>query len=66
MKQLGKQRVANLFVHLRKIAQYPLLVRNHFSEAKVQRMAATAYTRSTAVIAFISGLPSMLCQLLTV
>lgn len=47
MKQLGKSGISNKFVHLRKIAQHPLLVRNLFSDSKVQRMASIAYTRST-------------------
>lgn len=61
LKQLGKQRIANVFVHLRKIAQHPLLVRDHYSEAQVQRIAATAYKRSAPIELFVgfSGLSSL-------
>ena len=45
LKQLGKQRVSNLFTHLRKIAQHPLLVRNLFTDAQVQRLVMIAYNR---------------------
>ncbi len=45
MKQLGKQRVNNLFTHLRKIAQHPLLVRKLFTDAQVQRLVTIAHQR---------------------
>ena len=45
VKQLGKQRINNMFTHLRKIAQHPLLVRNLYSDAQLQRLAATAHKR---------------------
>lgn len=45
VKQLGKQRVNNLFTHLRKIAQHPLLVRNLYTEAQVERLVTVAHRR---------------------
>ncbi|KAL3132188.1 hypothetical protein ABBQ32_008788 [Trebouxia sp. C0010 RCD-2024] len=45
VKQLGKQRVNNLFTHLRKIAQHPLLVRNLYTEAQVERLVTIAHRR---------------------
>ena len=45
VKQLGKQRVNNLFTHLRKIAQHPLLVRNLYTEAQVGRLVTIAHQR---------------------
>ncbi|KAA6428197.1 MAG: SNF2 family DNA-dependent ATPase [Trebouxia sp. A1-2] len=45
VKQLGKQQVDSLFTHLRKIAQHPLLVRNLFSDAQVQRLVSLAHQR---------------------
>lgn len=45
VKQLGKQRVNNLFTHLRKIAQHPLLVRNLYTEAQVERLVTIAHQR---------------------
>ena len=45
VKQLGKQRINNLFSHLRKIAQHPLLVRNLFTEAQVERLVTIAHQR---------------------
>lgn len=47
VKQLGKSGISNKFVHLRKIAQHPLLVRNLYSDSKVQRLATVAYNRLT-------------------
>ena len=45
VKQLGKQRINNLFTHLRKIAQHPLLVRSLYSDDQLQCLAATAHKR---------------------
>ena len=47
VKQLGKSGISNKFVHLRKIAQHPLLVRNLYSDSRVQRLATVAYNRLT-------------------
>ena len=49
LKQLGKQRVNNLFTHLRKIAQHPLLVRNLFTDAKVQHLVRIAHHRQVSL-----------------
>ncbi|BDA41342.1 probable SWI/SNF-related matrix-associated actin-dependent regulator [Coccomyxa sp. Obi] len=45
VRKLGKQKVANLFTHLRKIAQHPLLVRRLFSDEAVAKMASLAHAR---------------------
>ncbi|CAL8461937.1 g1468 [Coccomyxa elongata] len=45
VRKLGKQKVANLFTHLRKIAQHPLLVRRLFSDEAVAEMASLAHAR---------------------
>jgi hypothetical protein len=45
VRKLGKQKVANIFTHLRKIAQHPLLVRRLYDDAKVAKMAALAHSR---------------------
>lgn len=45
VRKLGKQKVANLFTHLRKIAQHPLLVRRLFSDEAVAQMASLAHAR---------------------
>jgi hypothetical protein len=36
VSKLGSQRINNIFTHLRKICQHPLLVRHHFSDTKVR------------------------------
>ncbi|GAX85084.1 hypothetical protein CEUSTIGMA_g12504.t1 [Chlamydomonas eustigma] len=40
--KLGSQRVNNIFTHLRKVAQHPLLVRNIYTDAQVDKMADIA------------------------
>ena len=50
VKQLGKQRVNNLFTHLRKIAQHPLLVRNLFTDAQVQHLVRIAHHRQVLLL----------------
>ena len=45
VKQLGKQRVNNVFTHLRKIAQHPLLVRNLYTDAQVERLVTISHQR---------------------
>lgn len=45
VKQLGKQRVNNLFTYLRKIAQHPLLVRNLYTDSQVERLVTIAHQR---------------------
>lgn len=35
ISKLGSQRINNIFTHLRKICQHPLLVRHHFTDDKV-------------------------------
>ena len=45
MRKLGKARAANMFAHLRKVAQHPLLVRQLFSEKQVAAIAKLAYGR---------------------
>lgn len=42
VKKLGSQRINNIFTHLRKIAQHPLLVRHMYDDDKVSAMAAVA------------------------
>jgi len=37
--KLGSQRINNIFTHLRKLCQHPLLVRQHFSDEIVAEMA---------------------------
>ena len=46
VRRLGKAQVANVFTHLRKIAQHPLLVRCLFGDARVAEMARLAHARS--------------------
>ena len=46
MRKLGKARAANMFAHLRKVAQHPLLVRQLFSDKQVAAIAKLAYGRS--------------------
>lgn len=36
VSKLGSQRINNIFTHLRKICQHPLLVRHHFTDTKVR------------------------------
>jgi hypothetical protein len=36
VSKLGSQRINNIFTHLRKICQHPLLVRHHFTDQKVR------------------------------
>jgi hypothetical protein len=36
VSKLGSQRINNIFTHLRKICQHPLLVRHHFTDKKVR------------------------------
>ncbi len=45
VRKLGKQKVANMFTHLRKIAQHPLLVRRLFNDEAVAKMASLAHAR---------------------
>lgn len=45
VRKLGKAKVANMFAHMRKIAQHPLLVRSHFSDKQVVAIAKLAYAR---------------------
>ncbi|KAI8475302.1 MAG: P-loop containing nucleoside triphosphate hydrolase protein [Monoraphidium minutum] len=42
LSKLGSSRINNIFTHLRKIAQHPLLVRNNYTDAQVQEMAKIA------------------------
>ncbi len=37
LAKLGSQRVNNIFTHLRKVAQHPLLVRNLYTDEQVRR-----------------------------
>ncbi|KAK9838506.1 hypothetical protein WJX81_003780 [Elliptochloris bilobata] len=45
MRKLGKAKAANMFAHMRKIAQHPLLVRRVFSDKQVVAIAKLAYAR---------------------
>lgn len=45
VKQLGARRVGNLFVHLRKIAQHPLLVRHHYDDDRLGQLARLLHRR---------------------
>lgn len=38
VSKLGSQRINNIFTHLRKICQHPLLVRHHFTDEKVSQL----------------------------
>jgi hypothetical protein len=40
--KLGSQRINNIFTHLRKLCQHPLLIRQHFSDEIVSEMAEIA------------------------
>ncbi len=42
---LNAKKVSNIFVHLRKIAQHPMLVRSAYSDALVEEIAALAHKR---------------------
>jgi SWI/SNF-related matrix-associated actin-dependent regulator 1 of chromatin subfamily A len=42
--KLGSQRVNNIFTHLRKVAQHPLLVRNIYTDAQVHDSAYCSCT----------------------
>jgi hypothetical protein len=42
VSKLGSQRINNIFTHLRKICQHPLLVRHHFNDDKVKDIAEVA------------------------
>lgn len=42
VSKLGSQRINNIFTHLRKICQHPLLVRHHFNDDKVKEVAEVA------------------------
>ncbi|CAG9467770.1 unnamed protein product [Pedinophyceae sp. YPF-701] len=43
--QLGRKKISNLFVHLRKISYHPLLVRNRYTDATVEEMTKLCYSR---------------------
>lgn len=42
---LRAKKIGNIFVHLRKIAQHPMLVRSAYTDATLQEMAAIAHSR---------------------
>eukprot|EP00879_Flechtneria_rotunda_P017507 GHRR01018356.1.p1 GENE.GHRR01018356.1~~GHRR01018356.1.p1 ORF type:complete len:1057 (+),score=419.84 GHRR01018356.1:236-3406(+) len=44
VSKLGSQRINNIFTHLRKICQHPLLVRHHFNDDLVKQIAEIAST----------------------
>lgn len=44
VSRLGSQRINNIFTHLRKICQHPLLVRHHFNDDLVKEVANVACT----------------------
>ncbi|KAK9811037.1 hypothetical protein WJX73_008229 [Symbiochloris irregularis] len=46
-KQLGTKRVGNMFVHLRKIAMHPLLVRNLYSDTRLKEFVKLLHRRAT-------------------
>jgi hypothetical protein len=46
MRKLGKAKAANMFAHMRKVAQHPLLVRRLFPDKQVAAIAKVAYSRS--------------------
>ena len=46
MRKLGKAKAANMFAHMRKIAQHPLLVRRLFTDKQVVAIAKLAFNRS--------------------
>lgn len=49
VRKLGKAKAANMFAHLRKIAQHPLLVRRLFTDKQVVAIAKLAYSRSISL-----------------
>ena len=49
MRKLGKAKVANMFAHMRKIAQHPLLVRSLFSDKQIVAIAKLAYARWVSI-----------------
>ncbi len=58
VRKLGKAKVANMFAHMRKIAQHPLLVRSHFSDKQVVAIAKLAYARlasAKSLVPFVSA-----------
>ena len=60
VRRLGKAQVANVFTHLRKIAQHPLLVRRLFTDERVAEMAKLAHARCARTkfaTVFMSFLP---------
>jgi hypothetical protein len=44
VSKLGSQRINNIFTHLRKICQHPLLVRHHFNDKKVSTPCSSGCT----------------------
>jgi hypothetical protein len=50
VKQLGRQKINNIFTHLRKIAQHPLLVRALYSDQRVRSIAKVAKARCAASV----------------
>ena len=45
VQKLGARKINNIFVHLRKIAQHPLLVRSQYDDARLHRLADIAHRR---------------------
>ena len=45
LRTLGAKKISHMFTHLRKIAQHPLLVRSHYGEDVVARIAKMAHER---------------------
>ena len=45
LRTLGAKKISHMFTHLRKIAQHPLLVRSHYGEDVVARIAKMAHDR---------------------
>jgi SWI/SNF-related matrix-associated actin-dependent regulator of chromatin subfamily A containing DEAD/H box 1 len=52
---LGAQKIGNTFVHLRKIAQHPLLVRSLYTDSTLQEVAAIAHKRWVAHYAAVTA-----------
>lgn len=63
MKKLGARKVSNAFVHLRKIAQHPLLVRRLFDDGRLQQMAQIARRKCAHSCSALPAKAASLCNL---
>lgn len=66
VSKLGSQRINNIFTHLRKICQHPLLVRHHFTDEKVsgvlyQRLVLWRCSKLHVCKAGVAAVAFLLC-----